>query len=120
MLAGMLGAPIYLIPVGWTTCSSHTYMLAGMLGVPIYFRAVGWTTPSGPTYMVAGMLRVPIYFIPVGWTTPSGAAYMLPGMHGAHMILPGPKCYMRLQDIISAKIGWNAICGHLTHMKIHL
>jgi len=24
---------------------------------------------------------------------------------------------MQLQDIISAEFGWNAICGHLTHME---
>src|SRR5882724_10858954 len=120
MSAGMLGVPIYFIHVGWTAHSRHAYMSAGTLGAPIYFIPVDWTTPSGPKYMVAGTLRVPIYFIPVGWTAPSGATYMLPSMHGAHMIIPGPKHYMQLQDIISAEIGWNAICRHLTHMKICL
>jgi len=70
-------------------------MSAGMLGACIYFMAVGWTARSRPTYMLAGML-------------------------GAHKIISGPKHYMRLKDIISAKIGWNTICGHLTHMKICL
>ena len=70
-------------------------MLPGMLGAPIYFRAVGWTACRGPTYMLAGT-------------------------HGAQMIIPGPRHYMWLKDIISAKIGWNATCGHLTHMKICL
>src|SRR5882724_11326697 len=120
MLAGMLGVCIYFIPVGWTAHSGCTYMSAGMLGAPIYFIPVGWTTPSGPTYMSAGMLGAPIYFIPVGWTAHSGPGYMLAGMHGSQMIIPGPRHYMQLKDIISAEIGWNATCRHLTHMKIHL
>src|SRR5882724_2996987 len=36
------------------------------------------------------------------------------------MLLPGPKRYLQLKDIISAEIGWNAICRQLTHMKICL
>ena len=36
------------------------------------------------------------------------------------MIIPGPRHYMWLKDIILAKIGWNATCRHLTHIKIHL
>src|SRR5882724_5361824 len=120
MSAGTLGVPLYFIPVGWTAHSSHIYMSAGMLGAPIYFIPVGWTTPSGPTYMSACMLGAPIYFILFGWTAPSGPTYMWAGTHSAHMIISGPKHYMWLQDIISAEIGWNAICGHLTHMKIRL
>src|SRR5882724_9085218 len=95
-------------------------MSAGMLGAAIYFIPVGWTTPSGCTYMLAGMLGAPIYFIPVGWTACSRPRYMLASMHGVQMIMPGPRHYMQLKDIILAKIGWNTTCGHLTHMKIHL
>ena len=43
---------------------------------------------------------------------------MSASMPGVHMIIPGPRCYMWLKDIISAEIGWNAICGQLKHMKI--
>ena len=70
--------------------------------------------------MSAGMLGVPIYYIVVGWIAHSRPTYMLAGMLGACIIISGPKHYMWLKDIISAKIGWNAICSHLTHMKIHL
>src|SRR5882724_9978082 len=101
MSAGMLVACIYFIPVGWTTHSGRTYMLAGTLGVPIYFIPVGWTACSGHTYMLASMHGAPIYFIPFGWTARSSCTYMS-GTHSAHMIIPGPKHYMRLQDIISA------------------
>ena len=85
-----------------------------------YNPLVSCTAPSRHAYMLAGILGAPIYFILFGWTTPSGPTYMSAGTHSAHMIIPGPKHYMQLQDIISAKIGWNAICGHLTHMKICL
>ena len=93
-------------------------MLAGMLGACIYFITVGWM--SGPTYMLAGMLGACIYYAPVSWTTHSRPTYMSAGMLAAHIIIPGPRCYMQLKDIISAEIGWNTICGHLTHMKICL
>src|SRR5882724_11270763 len=111
---------LWLLAVGWITHSGPTYMSAGMLGASIYFIAVGWITHSGPTYMLAGTFGAPIYFIPVGWTTHSEPTYMLAVMPGAHMIISGCRCYLQLKDIISAKIGWNAICGHLPHIKIHL
>src|SRR5882724_3807049 len=120
MLAGTHGACIYCRAVGWTAPSRPTYMSAGMLGALIYFIPVGWITHSGRTYMLPGMLGVPIYFRAVGWTAHSRPAYMLAGMHGVQMIIPGPRRYMRLKDIISAKIGWNTTCRHLTHMKIRL
>ena len=70
--------------------------------------------------MLAGTLWAWVYFIAVGWTAHSGCTYMLAGMLGVHMIISGPRCYFLLKDIISAKIGWDTICGHLIHMKICL
>src|SRR5882724_7947848 len=54
------------------------------------------------------------------YTARSRHTYMSAGTLGAQMIIPGPRRYMQLKDIISAEIGWNATCKHLTHMKIHL
>ena len=100
--------------------SGPTYMSAGMLGACIYFMAVGWIARSRPTYMSAGTLGVHIYFIAVGWITHTGPTYISAGTLGVCIIISGPKHYMQLKDIILAKIGWNAICRHLTHMKICL
>src|SRR5882724_4125990 len=85
-------------------CLEHPYILSLLAGLLL----VG-------TYMSAGMLGAPIYFILFDWTAPSSPTYMLAGMHSAHMIISGPKRYMRPQDIISAEIGWNTIYRHLTH-----
>ena len=95
-------------------------MSACTLGACIYFIPVRWTARIGPTYMLAGMLGACTHFIAVGWTARSGCTYMSAGTPGAHMIISGSRHYLWLKDIISAQIGWNTICGHLTHMKICL
>src|SRR5882724_8882654 len=87
MSAGMLGGPIYFIPVGWITHSGPTYMSAGTLGACIDFIPVGWIACSRPTYMSAGTLGAPIYFIVVGWIAHSGPTYMLAGMLGVPIYL---------------------------------
>src|SRR5882724_5390077 len=96
--------------VSWNTCSRVTYMSAGTLGVWLYFMAVHWNTCSGVTYMLADTLGAWLYFMPVHWNTCSGVTYMSAGTHGAPPDISGQICYMRLKDIISAKIGWYTIC----------
>jgi|SRR5882724_4493009 len=74
----------------------------------------------GKPVLDTGTLGAPIYYIVVGWIAHSRPTYMLAGTLGVCIIISGPKHYMWLKDIISAEIGWNAICGHFTHMKIFL
>jgi len=132
LLAGSLLAAPHICQLACLECAYILSLLAGPLVAgphicqlehlkrPYILGLLAGPLLAGPHICRLACLGHPYILSLLAGPLLVGLPYMLPSMHGAHMIISGPKCYMQLQDIISAEIGWNAICRHLTHMKICL